>query len=490
MTNRIRQSLVPLVYLSDNWLSLAGVVLVTTSGLLWLLMLPHTLFGAGMQNPYLGILIYLMLPGAFFASLVLIPVGILIRRRKLRRAGPLETPLTIDFRRKEVRHLAAFFLVTSAANVIIASQFTYSAINYMDSVTFCGLTCHTVMQPEYSAYQNSPHSRVECVGCHIGPGASWFVKSKLSGVRQVFAVTFHTYSTPIPTPVRNLRPARETCEACHWPAKFTGDRLQVMNKFNDDQTNTPSKTVLLMHIGGGNGRGIHGMHVGPGITIRYASDESRQNIPWVSYQKGSAEPVTYMADGFKPEKLSSLSTRVMDCMDCHNRPSHTFQLPERAVDGSLNTGAISPTLPFAKKQSVAILKGTYASADEAAAKIPAAFEAFYKDTYPAVYAQRQAEVQSSAKALLAIFNRNVFPAMKVTWGSYPNDLGHTDFPGCFRCHDDAHSATGGIKITQDCNACHGLLAMEEAAPKILNDLGYPTAPEPSPGGGKATSPTK
>ena len=137
--------------------------------------------------------------------------------------------------------------------------------DYMDSVTFCGQTCHTVMQPEYTAYQNSPHSHVECVKCHIGPGASWFVKSKLSGVGQVFAVTFNTYPKPIPTPVHNLRPARETCETCHWPQKYGEDRVQVINKFADDETNTITKTVLLMKIGGGNhGIGIHGTHLGAG----------------------------------------------------------------------------------------------------------------------------------------------------------------------------------------------------------------------------------
>ncbi len=217
------------------------------------------------------------------------------------------------------------------------------------------------------------------------------------------------------------------------------------------------------------------MHVGPGITIRYASDEARQTIPWVSYQKGSATPTTYTAEGFKQEKLGSLKERVMDCMDCHNRPSHTFQLPERAVDEAMTSGAITNTLPFAKKTAIVVLKENYASGADATSKLPAAFESFYKQGYPDVYSQHTSDVQRSAKAVLAIFNRNVFPAMKVTWGSYPNNLGHTDFPGCFRCHDDSHAAAGGMKITQDCNACHSLLAMEEQNPKILNDLGLAVA---------------
>jgi NapC/NirT cytochrome c family, N-terminal region len=480
MLEKTRSWLVPLVYLSDNWISLTGVVLVTTCTVFWLFLLPVMLSG-GPGNPYLGILVFMLLPGSFFLSLFLIPLGIVLKRRRQGKATKeiLKAPVTLDFRRVEVRRLALFIVLTTFVNILIASQLSYGAVSYMETVQFCGQTCHTVMKPEYTAYQNSPHSRVECVKCHIGPGASWFVRSKLSGVRQVFAVTFHTYSTPIPTPVRNLRPARDTCEACHWPDRFGGDRLKILPKFAGDENNTASKTVLLMHIGGGNGKGIHGVHVGPGITIQYASDESRQKIPWVSYQKGSSAPVTYTAEGFKQDNLKTLATRVMDCMDCHNRPAHTFELPERAVDGALASGAISPALPWAKKQAIAILRAKYSTSDEAEGKIPAAFEAFYKQNYPAIYSERTAEVKRSAKAVLAVFNRNIFPEMKVTWGSYPNNLGHTDmmnpanesFIGCFRCHDDGHTATGGLKITQDCSACHAMLATDEKSPKVLTDLG-------------------
>src|SRR5579864_3256024 len=252
MANRFGHWLAPVIYLSDNWISLIGVVLVTTSGVLWFLVLPVT-WGAGVSNPYLGILLYLVLPGAFFLSLLLIPLGIVLKRRRLRAEGHLQPPQSVDIHSPSFRHLVAFFGVTTFANLVIGSQLTYSAVNYMDGVSFCGQTCHTVMQPEFTAYQGSPHSRVECVKCHIGPGAGWFVRSKLSGVGQLFAVAFNTYPRPIPTPVHNLRPARETCETCHWPQVFGGDRLKVIPKFADDETNTASKTVLFLHIGGGNG---------------------------------------------------------------------------------------------------------------------------------------------------------------------------------------------------------------------------------------------
>src|SRR6185436_17478955 len=212
---------------------------------------------------------------------------------------------------------------------------------YMDSSSFCGLTCHTVMEPEYTAFQNSPHSRLECVHCHIGSGASWFVRSKLSGVGQVVAVTLNNYPRPIPTPVHNLRPARETCETCHWPQKYGEDRLRIFPKYAEDEANTLTKTVMLVKIGGGNhGVGIHGTHLGPGIRIRYGhTDEARQTIPWVEISDtNTGLKTTYTAPGAKPDG-SGTTLREMDCMDCHNRPSHAYQLPERAVDDALYNGA-------------------------------------------------------------------------------------------------------------------------------------------------------
>lgn len=480
LPKRVRGWLEPLVYLSSNWISLAGVVLVTTAGVFFLFLLP-ILWRGETGSPYIGILIFMILPMAFFLGLGLIPCGVYLTIRRQRRKGQLpHTFPPLDIHSPQLRRLAAFVGVTTLSNLIMASQFGYSAVNYMDTVEFCGLTCHTVMKPEYTAYQNSPHSRVDCVKCHIGPGASWFVRSKLSGAYQVYAVTLGVYDRPIPTPVRNLRPARETCEACHWPQKYGGDRVKVIPKFGDDENNTPIKTVLLLHIGGGaSGPGIHGVHLGQGVTVRYRpSDESRQTIPWVEYTDGEGKATVYQSADAKPEDMGKLPVRVMDCMDCHNRPSHTFQLPERALDTAFSDGEISATLPFAKKQALEILKQTYSSTAEARQAIPAAFIGFYREQYPTVYSSRRAEIEGSARALLAVFSRNVFPEMKVSWGSYPNNLGHTDFPGCFRCHDDSHASSNGKKITQDCSACHNVLAVEESSPKVLSDLGIAATSQP------------
>jgi hypothetical protein len=464
----------PVVHLANNWISLAGVVIVTTATIFWLFLLPVTLRGEA-ENPYVGILAFLTIPAPFFAGLAMIPFGIWLKRRREGRLAvypPTFPPLT--WQNRDYRKLIYFVGVTTVLNIVIASQLTYGAVSYMDSVTFCGQTCHTVMQPEYTAYQNSPHSRVECTKCHIGPGASWFVKSKLSGVRQVFAVAFNTHPRPIPTPVHNLRPARDTCEACHWPQKYGQDRVHIVNKFADDETNTATKTVLLMKVGGGNhGIGIHGTHLGRTkgeVVIRYGhSDEARQNIPWMeSIVRGKR--TVYATPEAKPDG-AGLQMREMDCMDCHNRPSHAFEMPERALDRAMTNGLIPASLPFAKKTALEVLKASYKNRDEAGAKLPADFAEWYRKNQPAVYSQRAGQVNAAAQEVLAIWNRNIFPEMNVTWGRYPINIGHTDYPGCFRCHDGAHAAADGRTVTQDCNACHNLLSMDEASPKILTDLG-------------------
>jgi hypothetical protein len=462
-----------LVHLANNWISLIGVILVTTASVFWLFLLPTTMKGVA-ATPYIGILSYMGLPSVFFLGLFLIPLGIFIRNRKEKASGiyPASFP-PLNWGNRDLRRLVMFLAVTTMVNIIIASQATYAAINYMESVQFCGTTCHTVMQPEYAAYQNSPHSRVECVQCHIGAGATWFVRSKLSGVGQVFAVALNNYPRPIPSPVHNLRPARETCETCHWPQKYSEDKLRIFPKYADDQANTRTLTVLMVKVGGGNkGMGIHGTHLGPGITIRYGhSDEARQDIPWIEYKNANDGSTTiYKTANAKPDG-AGLTMREMDCMDCHNRPAHSYQLPERAVDEAMYNHQISDALPFAKKKSVELLKASYKTREEAEAKIPAAFEAYYRDSFPGDYAKHRGDVVSSGKTVLAIYDRNIFPAMNVKWGIYPLNIGHTDFPGCFRCHDDSHTSSGGKSVTQDCSACHNALAVEEPNPKILTELG-------------------
>ncbi|MEO8027972.1 MAG: NapC/NirT family cytochrome c [Bryobacteraceae bacterium] len=462
----MRRWLEPLVLLSNHWLSLSGVVLVTTAGVLSILLLPALLSGKA-SNPYLGILTFLFLPILFFAGLILIPAGMLLNRRR----GAAAVPEHLTLQTPAVRRLLTFVAFTTVVNLLLGSQLTYRAVAYMDTPEFCGATCH-VMQPQAVAHQNASHANVECVKCHIGPGAQGYVHAKLNGALQLVSLVAGKYGRPIIAAPGKIPPARDTCDSCHDPSKQYGDRLRVLTKYGEDEKSAQAMTVLLMHVGGP-AAGIHGAHFGAGTSIRYAyTDDTLQKIPWIEVRKGGAT-TAFLEQGAKPGVETALRIKTMDCQDCHNRPAHTFESPDRAVDKAIARGEISPSLPFAKKRALEVLKAAYASREEAAAKIPAAYLAFFP---------QQPSAAQSAKAVREIWERNVFPAMKVAWGSYPNQLGHTDSPGCFRCHDEAHVAAGDKKITQDCNACHNMVAVEDAAPKVLTDLGMqvakPAAPAP------------
>ncbi len=471
---RFREWFSPIVHLSSNFISRVGVVLVTIGGVLWLYLLPMALRGE-VVHPYIGILIFMGLPAVFFGGLLLIAAGIAIQKHRELRRGvyPAKFP-PLDFNNREFRHLLLFVGIATMANIVIGTQLVYGGVTYMDSVTFCGRTCHTVMKPEYVTYLHSPHARVACVQCHIGPGASWFVRSKLSGVHQVFAVLLNTYPRPIPVPISNLRPARETCEQCHWPARFEGNRLVIIPHYATDQANTRTTTVLLMHIGGGNGQGgIHGAHVAAGVRILYGADPSRQKVHWVEYENTrTGKKLLYVDNQTHSATIHFQTGRSMDCIDCHNQPAHQFHLPNEAMNTELAAGRIDAQLPYIKREGVALLKASYRTQQEATQSIPRALTEFYRTKFPVVAARQQQAIARSASALAQIYRDNVFPRMKIGWGYYPNNLGHMAFPGCFRCHGNLHLAGHADEtLTQDCTVCHNPLAIQSPNPAILQQLG-------------------
>jgi hypothetical protein len=341
----------------------------------------------------------------------------------------------------------------------------------MESTEFCGTTCHTVMQPEHTAHQRSPHSRVKCVDCHIGPGADWFVKSKLSGAWQVVSVAFDLYPRPISTPVHDLRPARETCEQCHLPSKFVGDRLVVKTQFADDEENTELKSVLVMKIGGQRGDASHGIHwhVDPNIQIRYRSDEKRETMYEVELTDEDGNVKLFVGPE-AGEADADIAWRVMDCVDCHNRPTHIYRMPEYEIDQALAADQLPRSLPYLRREGVRALKAGYSSADEARAGITGALQAFYRESYPDQAAERATEIAAAGAQLTELWAANVFPKMNVDWGTYPDHRGHMVSDGCFRCHSDEHETADGEAIPQDCFECHALLAIEEESPEILQQL--------------------
>lgn len=470
----------PVVFLGNNLISQLGIVLTTGSAITLLTFYTTEFFGVRI-GPYVGIIAFLILPAVFVMGLLLIPMGIFVRRRELVSVGtlPKEYP-QIDFREPRLRETFWFIVAMTGLNLALFLTATYKGVHYMDSVSFCGQTCHTVMQPEFTAYQRSPHSRVACVECHIGPGAPWFVRSKLSGSWQLVSVALNLYPRPIPTPVENLRPSIDTCEQCHWPAKFHGDKIVVRPHFAEDEENSFTQTVLSLHTGGVNPgtraiEGIHGAHLDTvGRMIYIAGDRQRQEIVYVRYEAPDGEVREYFADGAPPleELEAGGERRRMDCMDCHNRPTHAYEMPGQALDQALAAGTIERTLPFVKRQGMELLQRSFVSQAEAASQIPTRLREFYRRQYPEIFnSARRPEIEKAAEAMVAIYQRNVFPAMNVFWGTYPNNLGHDPFPGCFRCHDGMHTTADGERtIKSGCATCHALLAYEEADPEILATL--------------------
>jgi len=462
----------PALFFGNNPISLAGGAITTASGVTMFAYWLVEIFGRFNDNPYLGIIFFLILPALFVAGLLLIPVGLLLRRRKLRKAGliPAEFP-RVDLNDRTFRHGLDIVLVATIANLLVVSVASYRGAAYMDSPQFCGQSCH-VMHPEYMAYKISAHSHVDCVACHIGSGVEAYFSAKVNGSKQLLEVSFDRYPTPILSPVESLRPARYTCEGCHTPARFIGEKLLVKSSFADDEKNSETQTVVVLHLGGRDSlshlTGIHGVHLG---HIEYvATDPTRTTIPWVRKRNADGSE-TVFATAAAGSGVPAGERRVMDCIDCHNRAAHTFVTAEDALNRAMAEGAVSPDLPWVHKEGLELLKANYASEAEASAKIPAQLEAFYRSQHPEVLAAKAVQVHSAGEELVTLYSQNVFPFMKVTWGTHPNHIGHMSYPGCFRCHDGDHAAKDGSSITNDCAACHNLLAVDEAKPKVLADLG-------------------
>jgi len=442
-------------------ISVTGMVLTTISAMVFLIVFLADLFGFH-TNPYLGMLFFLILPSIFVLGLILIPLGAWRERRRLA-AGKAPSQMhwpRVDLNDPAQRRVTLMIFVLTMANIVVVSLAAYKGVEYMDSVQFCGQVCHTVMKPEFQAYQDGPHSRVTCVKCHIGPGATWFARSKVSGLRQVIAVARNSYSRPIFSPVKDLRPARDVCEQCHWPEKFHGDKIVKVSEYSDDEQNTETVTTLNVHVGGGSQRtgvatGIH-WHMNVANDIEYvATDDKRQVIPYVKFTDPQGNVREYFAEGVKPEEIAAGEHRHMDCIDCHNRPSHPMApTAERAVDEAIARGEIPKTLPFVRREAVKALKVEYPSQDVAGEQIASTLREFFRTQQNAVYMSKRQDVERAVTATEAVYRRNVFPEMNVRFGTYLNNIGHMDSPGSFRCHDDSHKTKDGKAISQDCETCH------------------------------------
>lgn len=437
-------------------------------------------------SSYLGLFTYIIVPGFLIIGLMLIPIGMVIerKRRKKRELEYLKKgwPI-IDLNISKYRNAVAVFGVGTTILLVLSSIGTYEAFHYSESTEFCGTLCHEVMQPEYTAYQNSPHAKVVCVECHVGSGADWYVRSKLSGLRQVYGVLTNDFSRPIETPIQNLRPARETCEECHWPEKFYPRQLVQTTHFLSDSLNTEWHIGLQMktspeHSALGLSEGIH-WHINPNVKIEYIPKrDNRKNIPWIKYTNlATGEETLYEAKRkLKPEKIAEATPRTMDCMDCHNRPSHDYLTPMEFVDHAMVSGEIPKDLPYIKKVAMDLFKDPYTSKDTAEMTIRQYTTDYYKENLPEIYASRDADINKAIDGLINNFNQNIFPEMGASWDAYPNFIGHKTYNGCFRCHDDNHKSEDGKVISMDCNLCHTIVQQgkvgDEQFGSIANSLDF------------------
>lgn len=463
--------------LIKNLISLLGVTisLVAAANIAFLVFID---FMSQHPSPYIGIFAYMLLPGLMIFGLVLIPIGMLMERRRRRKSAPSVIPKfpRIDLNNPRQRATFAAFIAFSLIFVAVSAAGSYRAYEFTDSVQFCGQLCHNVMNPEFVAYQQSPHARVACVDCHVGAGAGWYVRSKLSGAYQVYAAAFNKYPRPIPSPVQNLRPAPETCEQCHWPKKFWGAQLKVFTHYGNDEKNTPRQIRMLIKTGGGDPAtgqpsGIH-WHMNIGNTITYvATDRQRQVIPWVEAKDNATGKVTvFTVKDANQSEIAKGSKRRMDCVDCHNRPTHIYVPPDRSVDNSLSAGRIDAALPFVKQQAVTVLTAGYDTAEQARKAIATNLMKFYQEKYPDIWTSRQASIQSAIVETQRIYETTIFPEMKVDWRVHPNNIGHFYSSGCFRCHDGNHFSAEGKVISKDCESCHSMMSEVESGKPLIGTV--------------------
>ncbi|MFO1487660.1 MAG: NapC/NirT family cytochrome c [Verrucomicrobiota bacterium] len=451
-----------------NWLAFSGAVVALGSIFSFLLLLLLDSL-AHFSNPYIGLLTYVVAPGFLMCGLGLIALGAVLWRLRIAKAHLPVPSLKIDFSRRRDRKLFACFLVGAVLFLLISAVGSYQTFHYTESVQFCGQACHSVMKPELVAYQHSPHARVACVECHVGHGATGFVEAKLAGTHQLYALITQSYSKPVPTPVRNLRPARDTCEECHWPQKFAGDLDRTYNSFLGDETNTPFTVRMTLKVGGGDPmsrpvEGIH-WHINGANRIEYlASDDARQKIPYVRVTDAQGVVTEFVSPRFT-NNITPGALRTMDCIDCHNRPGHNYQSPNDAVNQAMAIGKIDRGIKWIKTNAVYVLTRNYTNETEALQRIATHLVAQYPS---------EPRIRPVVDVVQQIYRDNFFPEMNARWDKYPNNIGHKDWPGCFRCHDGTHKTGDGKRTIKasDCNTCHNILTQGSGADlKLLSPSG-------------------
>jgi nitrate/TMAO reductase-like tetraheme cytochrome c subunit len=360
--------------------------------------------------------------------------------------------------------------------VLVSSAYAW---DYTNSPEFCGTACHT-MPPEYTAYLTSPHARVDCVDCHIGKGfITTRITRKAGDAKHIIRLAFKDYEFPITA--EEMRPARETCELCHFPEKFSDDSLREIKHFGNDTYNTPSSTYLVLKTGGGTkraglGQGIHWHIENP--VYYYATDHAESNIPYVQVvaEDGSVTEYLDIESDFDPAHIAEENLKEMDCITCHNRITHLVKPPEKVLDQLLENNVISRDIPEIRRQAVYLFEIPYETKDAALDRI-AGLEGFYREYYPEFSVENSALIEEAIIALQEAYDQSVYPEQKSDWNSHPNNVGHQFSPGCFRCHDGKHLSEEQEAIRLECNLCHAIPVVAEQYDFITN-LEISHGPEP------------
>jgi nitrate/TMAO reductase-like tetraheme cytochrome c subunit len=436
-------------------IAVAGALITAISGVVFVALAVAALIGL-FNNPYAGLVVFVAVPAVFILGLLCIPLGMWLQRRKLARHPETAGDWPVwDFRVARVRRLALVVAAFTAVCLAIALVAGYGSLHWMESPNFCGQACHEPMQPQFTAWQAGPHARIACTDCHVGEGARGFMQAKLAGTRQLAHVVTGKIPRPVPPGAQVPFGGHDlTCGRCHQATKIPGDTIRVKREYAEDEQNTETMTVLLLHVGRANetGRAIH-WHADPSTRVEFAaSDEARQNVTYVKVTSPDGKVKEYFGEGTSSAPANAEHLRRMDCVDCHNMVGHRIaSTPELAVDRALAEDEVSRKLPFARREGVRLLKASYTSDDDASRKIDEELRRFYASQGAAADA---ATLQRAIGAIQGAYRRNVFPTMKVTWGTYPDNTGHMASPGCFRCHDGTKTAKDGSTINADCEYCH------------------------------------
>jgi hypothetical protein len=451
--------------LFQNYISYFGL-LIAAASLTSIVLLLLLQFTSRFDNPYTDLIIFIFVPSLLVFGLVVAFFGAFLERRKRRTMHPDDIGKfpVIDLNDPGRRRRFVAFLMITFAFLFMSAFGSYRAFEYTESVTFCGQACHVPMKPEFVAYQASPHAKIACVECHVGSGAQAFVKAKFNGMHQLWGVITGHYNRPIASPVVQMREATATCQTCHWSEKYYGDQIRTFNHYGYDQNNSLNQTRLLVKVGGGMPDmgpvgGIHWhMNVSNKVDFVY-TDERRQAIPWVRMTDSNGKVTEFSTKdaNLTSQQINDMPMRRMDCIDCHNRPAHNYLSPNQLTDRSLDAGRLDISLPYIKAQAVETLSKPYDTEDEARAAIAADIEGYYRTNFPDVYNAKRDSINAAVAELQSVFSTYFFPEMRTDWKAHPNNIGHFNGQGCFRCHDGQHFSPEGRVIRNDCNICHTTL---------------------------------